>query len=182
MKKPLLALTAAAATVVALATPAAAAPTGDTIVTFTVATADLNITVPAAVNLGSVFAGGNLTGELGTVTVTDQRAALSATWVATVSSSSFTTGNATPEETITPNLVEYWSGGLTSSTGSPGSVFVPGQPTEADRVNLGVPRTAFSKTSGTGNNSASWAPDIRIQVPETAVGGSYSGVITHSVA
>ncbi|MEU5563787.1 hypothetical protein [Micromonospora musae] len=180
MKKPLLALTATAATVVALATPAAAAPTGDTNVTFTVATADLNIAVPAAVNLGSVFAGDNLTGELGSVTVTDQRAALSATWVSTVSASSFTTGGGTPEETITPNLVEYWSGGLTSSTG-PG-VFVPGQPTEADRVNLGVSRVAFSKTSGTGNNSASWAPDIRIQVPGTAVGGSYSGVITHSVA
>ncbi|MEV4809284.1 hypothetical protein [Micromonospora avicenniae] len=180
MKKPLLALTAAAATVVALATPAAAAPTGDTIVTFTVATADLNITVPAAVNLGAVFAGDDITGELGTVTVTDQRAALSATWVATVSSSSFTTGGATPAETITPNLVEYWSGGLVASTGT--GTFVPGQPTEADRVNLSVPRTAFSKTSGSGNNSASWAPDIRVNVPATAVGGTYTGVITHSVA
>ncbi|MER7891826.1 hypothetical protein ABTX15_18575 [Micromonospora sp. NPDC094482] len=179
MKKPLLALTAAAAAVVALATPAAAAPTGDTIVTFTVATADLNISVPAAVNLGSVFSGGNLTGELGTVTVTDQRAALSATWVTTVSAGSFSTGGGTPAETITPNLVEYWSGGLVSSTGTG---FVPGQPTEADRVNLGVPRVAFSKTSGTGNNTASWAPDIQISVPDTAVGGTYSGVITHSVA
>lgn len=181
MKKPLLVLTAAAATVVAVATPAAAAPTGDTNVTFTVATADLNINVPAAVNLGSVFAGDDLSGPLGNVTVVDQRAALSATWVATVSASSFTTGDRTPEETITPNLVEYWSGGLVSSTGGVGT-YVPGQPLEENRVNLGVSRVAFSKTSGTGNNSATWAPNIRIQVPETAVGGSYSGVITHSVA
>ncbi|MFI7523018.1 hypothetical protein [Micromonospora globbae] len=180
MKKPLLALTAAAATVVALATPAAAAPTGDTIVTFTVATADLNITVPAAVNLGAVFAGDDTTGEIGNVTVTDQRAALNATWVATVSASSFTTGGATPEETISPNLVEYWSGAAITTTGT--GTFVPGQPTEADRVTLSLPRTAFSKTSGSGSNSATWAPDIRVNVPATAVGGTYTGVITHSVA
>lgn len=180
MKKPLLALTAAAAAVVALATPAAAAPTGDTIVTFTVATADLNISVPASVNLGSVFAGGVLTGELGTVTVIDSRAALSATWTATVSASSFTTGTGTAEETIVPALVEYWSGTQTAATGT--GTLVPGQPSQADAVNLSVQRVAFSKTSGSGNNSASWAPDIRISVPETAVGGSYQGVITHSVA
>ncbi|MGK5672461.1 hypothetical protein ACSNOB_06415 [Micromonospora sp. URMC 106] len=180
MKKPLLALTAAAAALVAMAAPAAAAPTGDTIVTFTVATADLNITVPASVNLGSVFSGGVLTGELGTVTVTDSRAALNATWTVTVSASSFTTGAGTPAETISPGLVEYWSGGATSTTGA--GVFVPGQPTQADAVSLSVPRTAFSKTSGSGNNTASWAPDIRIAVPDTAVGGTYTGVITHSVA
>ncbi|MER7330923.1 MULTISPECIES: hypothetical protein [unclassified Micromonospora] len=180
MKKPLLALTAATAAVVALATPAAAAPTGDTIVTFTVAAADLNISVPSGVNLGSVFSGGVLTGELGTVTVTDSRAALNATWSVNVSASSFATGDATPEETISPALVEYWSGGFTGRTGT--GDLVPGQPTQADAISLSTPRTAFSKTSGSGNNSASWAPDIRIAVPETAVGGTYTGVITHSVA
>ncbi|MEW2385776.1 hypothetical protein AB0873_27320 [Micromonospora sp. NPDC047707] len=180
MRKPLLTLTAAAAAAVALASPAAAAPSGDTIVTFTVATADLNITVPAAVNLGSVFAGNSITGELGNVTVTDERAALTATWTATVSASSFTTGSGTPEETIVPGLVEYWSGPALATSGT--GIFVPGQPSQADAVTLSVPRTAFAKTSGSGNNSATWAPDIRIAVPNTAVGGTYSGVITHSVA
>ncbi|MEU6078047.1 hypothetical protein [Micromonospora sp. NPDC047074] len=183
MKKPLLALpvaAAAAAAVVALATPAVAAPTGDTVVTFTVATADLNISVPPAVNLGSVFSGGVLTGELGTVKVTDSRAALAATWVTTVSSSAFTTGSGTAEETISPALVEYWSGQATAVTGT-GTV-VPGQPTQTDAVSLSAPRTAFSKTSGSGNNSVAWAPDVRIAVPATAVGGTYTGVITHSVA
>ncbi|MER7419330.1 hypothetical protein ABT346_21545 [Micromonospora peucetia] len=182
MKKPLLALTAAAAAAaaVALAAPASAAPTGDTIVTFTVATADLNISVPASVNLGSVFPGGVVTGEIGTVKVTDDRAALNATWAVTVSTTSFTTGTRTPEETISPALVEYWSGGQTGSTGT--GTLVPGQPTPADAVSLSVPRIAFSKTSGSGDNSASWAPDIRVAVPATAVGGTYQGVITHSVA
>lgn len=180
MRKPLLTLTAAAATVVALAAPAAAAPSGDTIVTFTVSTANLDISVPASVNLGAAFAGSSITGELGNVTVTDDRAALNATWTATVTSTAFTTGNGTAEETILPNLVEYWSGGAISTTGT--GTFVPGQPTQADAVALNVPRTAFSKTSGSGNNSATWAPDLRITIRASAVGGTYSGVITHSVA
>ncbi|MEV1153892.1 hypothetical protein AB0J27_00580 [Micromonospora chokoriensis] len=180
MRKPLLALTAGAAAVVALASPAAAAPSGDTIVTFSIATADLNITVPASINLGSAFAGNSITGELGTVTVTDERAALAATWTVTVTSSSFVSGGGSPEETIPPNNVEYWSGAATATTGT--GTFVPGQPTQADAVSLSVPRTAFSKTSGAGVNSASWAPDIRITIPATAVGGSYTGVITHSAA
>ncbi|MER7459725.1 hypothetical protein [Micromonospora sp. NPDC126480] len=180
MRKPLLTLTAAAAAAVALASPAAAAPSGDTIVTFTVSTANLDISVPPAINLGAVFAGNSITGELGNVTVTDSRSALAATWTATVTSTAFTTGGGSAEETILPNLVEYWSGPALATTGT--GVFVPGQPTQAGAVTLNVPRTAFSKTSGSGNNSATWAPDIRITVPASAVGGTYSGVITHSVA
>ncbi|TDB71343.1 hypothetical protein [Micromonospora sp. KC721] len=180
MRKPLFTLIAAGAAVVALASPAAAAPTGDTVVTFTVATANLNISVPAAVNLGSAFAGNTITGELGNVTVTDSRAALNATWTATVNAGAFTTGSGSPEETITPNLIEYWSGPALGTTGT--GTFVPGQPSQSDAVTLNQVRVAFSKTSGSGNNSATWAPDIRISIPTTAVGGTYSGVITHSVA
>ncbi|MFF3864339.1 hypothetical protein [Micromonospora sp. NPDC001898] len=179
MRKPLLALAAGAA-LLAVASPAAAAPSGDTIVTFTVSTADLDINVPPAVNLGAVFAGSTDTGQLGNVTVTDSRAALSATWRVTVSSSAFTTGGGTGSETILPNLVAYWSGPAVSTTGA--GTFVPGQPTAADAVALDVPRIAFSKTSGTGNNTATWNPTLRIAVPAGAVGGTYTGVITHSVA
>ncbi|KWV30202.1 hypothetical protein [Micromonospora rifamycinica] len=179
MKKPLLALAAGAA-VLAVASPAAAAPSGDTIVTFTVSTANLDITVPASVNLGAAFAGSTLSGSLGNVTVTDSRAALSATWTASVTSTAFTTGGGSAEETILPNLVEYWSGPAISTTGT--GTFVPGQPTSADAVTLNLPRTAFSKTSGSGNNTATWNPSLRITLPPAAVGGLYSGTVTHSVA
>ncbi|MER7269848.1 hypothetical protein ABT344_16295 [Micromonospora carbonacea] len=180
MRKPLLTLSAAAAAVLALAAPAAAAPSGDTIVTFTISTANLDIAVPPSVNLGAVFAGSTVNGQLGNVTVTDSRAALSATWTATVSSTAFTTGGGSPSETILPNLVEYWSGPAISTTGT--GTFVPGQLTSADAVTLNFPRTAFSKTSGSGNNSATWNPTLRITIPADAVGGTYTGVITHSVA
>ncbi|WP_091610895.1 hypothetical protein [Micromonospora mirobrigensis] len=180
MRKTLVILTASAASVLALAAPAVAAPTDDTVVTFTIGTANLDITAPPAVNLGSAFAGQTLTGQIGPVTVNDQRAALSATWTATVTSTAFTTGGAGPAETIIPGLVDYWSGPATATTGT--GTFVPGQLTSAQAVPLNLPRTAFSKTSGSGNNTATWNPTIDIQIPDAAVAGTYEGVITHSVA
>ncbi|GAA2702736.1 hypothetical protein GCM10010429_07990 [Micromonospora olivasterospora] len=164
----------------AVASPAAAAPSGDTVVTFTVSTANLDISVPASVNLGANFSGSTDSGQLGNVTVTDSRAALSATWVTTVSSTSFTTGGGTGPETILPNLVSYWSGPAVATTGT--GTFVPGQPTAGSAVTLNVPRTAFSKTSGSGNNTATWNPTLIVTIPAGAVGGTYTGVITHSVA
>ncbi|BCL14337.1 hypothetical protein [Micromonospora sagamiensis] len=179
MRKPLLALTVLAGVVTA-ATPAAAAPTDDTIVTFSVGTANLEIFAPTSVNLGSTFAGSIIQGQLGSVQVVDQRAALNATWVATVSSTEFTTGSGSPEETVPPGLIEYWSGPPLSSTGT--GTFVPGQPTQAEAVTLSVPRTAFSKTSGSGNNSVTWNPTLRVNVPGTVVAGTYTATVTHSVA
>ncbi|SCL40134.1 hypothetical protein GA0074692_5614 [Micromonospora pallida] len=180
MRKPLLALSVLAGVVVTAAAPAAAAPTDSTVVTFAIGTANLEIFAPHSVNLGSTFAGTPIQGAIGPVQVVDARAALTATWVATVSSTEFSTGTGSAAETIPPALIEYWSGPLVSSTGS--GTFVPGQPTQADAVTLSVPRTAFSKTSGSGNNSATWNPTIRVNVPATVVAGTYSATVTHSVA
>ncbi|MEU2109949.1 hypothetical protein [Streptomyces sp. NPDC019507] len=160
--------------------PAAAQPSGDTTVTFTVSTSNLTIEVPASDNLGSAFPGQTITGQMGTVTVMDQRAAANATWTASVVSTQFDTGTDEAAEVILPNLVTYWSGQATATTGS--GTFVPGQPTRGDRVSLNQPRTAFSKTSGSGNNSASWNPTLEITIPQDAVGGLYHGTVTHSVA
>lgn len=179
MRKKFLLVTAVV-TAVAVATPAAAQPSGDTIVTFTVATSNLTIQVPASVNLGSAFPSQRLTGQMGNITVNDQRAALTATWVAQVVSTAFTTGGGGPEEIIQPNVVDYWSGPAVSTTGD--GTFVPGQPTSAQAVSLNLPRTAFSKTSGSGNNSATWNPTLEIGIPGDSVGGLYQGTVTHSVA
>ncbi|MFD9215792.1 hypothetical protein ACFVY9_22335 [Streptomyces sp. NPDC059544] len=160
--------------------PAAAQPSGDTTVTFTVSTSNLTIEVPASDNLGSAFPGQTITGQMGTVTVMDQRAAANATWTASVVSTQFDTGTDETAEIILPNLVTYWSGQATATNGS--GTFVPGQPTRGDRVSLNQPRTAFSKTSGSGNNSASWNPTLEITIPQDAVGGLYHGTVTHSVA
>lgn len=171
------------AAVIAVAAPASAQPTDDTIVTFTVAQADLTIDTPDSVNLGSAFPGDEVSGQIGPVVVDDQRAAAVATWTVTVTSTEFQLVGGDPgipEETIPPSLVRYWSGAATNQTGT-GTV-VPGQLTEAQEVTLDQPRIAFSKTSGAGANTVTFNPTIEIEIPETAVAGTYRGTVTHSVA
>ncbi|WP_250564517.1 hypothetical protein [Sphaerisporangium fuscum] len=160
----------------------AASTTCPTTVTFTVTAPDsLTISVPnGPVNIGSNTPGNQITGQLGTVTVSDQRAALTATWTATVSATSFTTGTGTAAETIPASSVAYWSGPATATTGT--GTFVPGQANAAAAVTLDQPRTAFSKTTGSGDNSASWNPTLIVTIPAQAVAGLYTGTINHQVA
>ena len=172
------AVTAALALIVPQA--AEAATSGNTTVTFTITAGALDITVPASVNLGSGSPGGTITGQMGPVTVTDARGALTATWTTTVSSTDFTTGGGTPAETIPKASVSYWSGPATATTGI--GVFTPGQLTALLAQSLSVSRTAFTLTLGVGNNSATWNPSLIVNVPPAAVAGLYTGTVTHSVA
>ncbi|MEU4570247.1 hypothetical protein [Micromonospora sp. NPDC023956] len=160
-----------------LAAPAAAE---DTIVTLTVdAAGGLSITVPARANLGHGVEGSTVSGQLGPVTVLDQRGSLTPNWTATVVSTDFTTGGGSSGETI-PNInVRYWSGPATATAG--GGVFTPGQPTAAEQVVINVPRTAFSHTGGSGNNFATWNPTLLVNIPDGTVEGVYTGTVTHSV-
>lgn len=159
--------------------PADAAPTHRT---FQVArTPGVDITVPAAVNLGAGLAGGTLTGQLGPVQVTDFRGPVNPNlWVSTVSASVFVAGAGGPQRTIASDRVSYWSGPVVRSSG--GGVLVPGQPTAAQAVTLAVAREAFRKTAGNGNNTVQWAPTIRVAIPAGVVAGTYRGTVTHSVA
>ncbi|WP_428963289.1 hypothetical protein [Micromonospora fluostatini] len=141
----------------------------------------LDIAVPAAVNLGVGFVGGTLTGRLGSVEVRDQRGPVNPNlWVVTVSATAFVTGAGGAGRTIANGQVSYWSGPAVRETG--GGTLVPGQVTQAQAVTLGVPREAFRKTAGNGNNMVSWSPTLRIAIPSGVVAGSYTGTITHSVA
>ena len=65
-------------------------------------------------------------------------------------------------------------------TSGPGT-FIPGQPTAGAAVTLNVVRTAFSRTGSNGNNSATWNPTLIVDVPATAIVGTYQGTVTHSV-
>jgi hypothetical protein len=183
MRRALLFATTAAAAVVGLAAePALAAPSDNTTVTFTVNSGALSISAPSSANLGSGVPGGTITGTLGQVTVTDQRAAANASWTATVTSTDFTTGTGGPGEIIPASQVNYWSGPAVSTAGN--GTFTPGQPTSASAQPLSntTPLTAFTHSGGTGNNSAVWNPNLIVNVPGTAEGGLYTGTVTHSVA
>ncbi|MFI7036963.1 hypothetical protein ACIBI0_09765 [Microbispora rosea] len=177
----------AAVTVASTASPAGAAScpastTCPTTVTFTVTNpGGLTTTVPdGPVSIGSGVPSGQVSGQLGPIAVSDQRAALTATWAATVSATAFTTGGGTPAETVPNTAVLYWSGPATATTGT--STFVPGQADAAAVQSLDETRTAFSKTSGSGVNTAEWNPTVVVNVPAQAVAGLYTGTVNHSVA
>ena len=170
-----IAVTTAIFTAIAM-TPATAAPTADTTVTFNVTATDgLNITAPSSAALSDAAPGGTATGPVGIVAVTDERSAFDTHWTATVALfTPFTTGAQSPAETIPRASVDYDPGAAISPVNGP---FTPG--TTGD---LGVPRTAFSRPSGSGNNSVSWNPTLTVHVPSAAVAGAYSGILRHSVA
>ncbi len=163
------------------ASPAFAAP-GDTTTTFVLSGGALSITVPTSQALGTVATGSSTTAavQLGSITATDARGALLGTWSVGVTSTAFTTGSASADETIANSNAGYWSGAATASTGT--GVFLPGQLLVANKQTLAASRVAFSASAVIGNNTASWNPTVNVNIPSASVAGSYSGTITHSFA
>ena len=168
-----------------LAPAAHAATTGNTTTTFTLSGGALSITVPASANLTpSAVATGTptLSGGLGNTNVTDARGNLAATWTVTVTSTNFTTGGASANETVPKANVSYSSGAATATTGT--GAFTPGT---VASLNGTVPASQIGGTwAGVSNNSATWNPTIGVTLLNsnntTAVAGTYTGTITQSVA
>jgi hypothetical protein len=150
------------------------ATASDTTTTFSVDSGALTISTPISANLGSGDPGTTITGALGAVTVTDSRALLTASWTVTVSSSDFTTGGGTPAETIPASDVGYDPGSITTT----GTITATGTPITL----AGMSAPVVTGSAGVGNNIASWNPSVAVAVPEAAVGGTYTGTITHSVS
>ncbi|WP_430498726.1 ice-binding family protein [Micromonospora trifolii] len=140
---------------------------------------ELSISAPETADLGSAGLGGAVSGNLGPVTVTDERLLSAPTWTATVVATDFVTSGV-PVHTISNTNASYWSGPATATSGI--GTFTSGQPTAADAEIINVERTAFTLTDGIGNNSATWDPVVSVQIPLTAVAGVYTGTITFSVA
>jgi hypothetical protein len=176
------ALTASA---VGLLAPAAnAATTANTTVTFTLSGGALSISAPGSANLSSSTATGSpsLSGSLGSTNVTDGRGNLVATWTVTVTSTDFTTGGATANETIPKANASYSSGVATATTGT--GAFTPGVVAALSGT---LPATQIGGAwAGVSNNSATWNPTIGVTLLNgnntTAVAGTYTGTITQSVA
>jgi hypothetical protein len=114
------------------------------------------------------------------MTVTDNRGTATAAWTATVTTTTFATGGGTAAETIPLTQITYWAGPATATTGA--GTFTPGQASAAAAVNLTAPRTAFTLTSGSPLNTASWNPTLNVTIPAGNVAGTYTATITHSVA
>lgn len=146
----------------------------DTTVTFTVTSGALAMTAPATADLGSGAPGTTISHALGTVTVTDDRALLSAAWTATASSTPFTTGAAGANETIPASDVTYSPGAISTT----GTITATG----TDITLAGTPQTVVAGTAGVGNNTASWDPALAVSVPAAVIGGIYTGTLTESVS
>ena len=188
MRKPLvIAMTTVMSVGLAAFIPVAAnAGAGDTPSTFTLtASGGLSISVPdgstTPVDLGSASTGaGSLSHQLGNVTVTDGRGALTATWTAAASTTNFTTGGASANETVTKANVGYWAGVGTAQLGQVGA-FVPAG-TIATPVALAGTGANVGQWAGTGNNTVTWNPTVTFTLSPAQVAGTYSGTITHSVS
>ena len=164
---------AVGASALVFAVPSASA----TSATFTLSGGGLSITEPASATLGSAATGAtSLAGSLGSVTVSDLRGKLTATWTASVTSTDFTTGGGSTYETVPAGSIAYNSGLATATNGV--GAFTAGVLTGLSNTTAG---TAGSWT-GTGNNSATWDPTITFTLSPSQVAGTYSGTITHSVA
>lgn len=140
----------------------------------------LAIAVPdgssAPVSLATVAAGTTAaSGPLGNVTVTDNRGGLVEAWTASASATSFTTGTATTNETISNAGITYSAGTGTAAAGQVGTF----TPTGVTPMAVSAPVGAWA---GTGNNTVTWNPTINFVLLPSQVAGVYNGTITQSVS
>ncbi|HEY4938981.1 MAG TPA: hypothetical protein VIJ69_08110 [Actinomycetota bacterium] len=142
--------------------------------------ASVSIVVLGSGNLGSVSTGtSTLTAQLGLVTAAGG-GILGVQVTANVTCSDFKTGSGTAAETISKTKVFYWSGPTTAYSGLVGSG-TPGQPTSADQVSCATSHQAFQGQALLLSVSVTWNPTIVIQIPASAVAGTYTGTVTHTV-
>jgi hypothetical protein len=167
------AASAAVASTAAVNAPAPG-PDADTTVTFAVTSGAITMTAPDAADLGPGAPGTDIVHEIGTVLVTDDRAALSAHWNATASATDFKTAGGTTPETIPATDVDYAPGTITTTGGITATPHDITLDHEATLVVAG--------TAGVGNNTASWNPTLTVHVPIQAVTGTYTGTLTQSVS
>jgi hypothetical protein len=180
------AATAGPAVLAYSSSPSAADP--NTTVTFTVTFGVLSLTAPTTVDLGAGAPGTTITGVLGggivpgpSVIVTDNRALLAASWIATASATHWTTGVGSPAETIPVSDVGYAVGPITTT----GTITATGTDLPAGTVLgdlSGAAQPVVTGTAGVGDNSAGWNPAISVAVPPSAVAGAYTGTLTQSVS
>jgi hypothetical protein len=141
--------------------------------TFTLTAGALSISTPTlGVSLGSEVSStssSTISGQIGTVTVTDQRGGTT-TWTASAISTAFTP-NAGPADPA--SNVSYAAGPVTVSTTVAATAISVTDLTGVSTVVTGA---------STGISTASWNPTITVSVPANFAPGVYSATITQSVA
>jgi hypothetical protein len=179
MGRRALVLVAAVGTVVAVALnalPAGAAQTGATTASFTLTSGTLGIAVPATAALGSFpVTSPNVTGNLGTVTVADNRGLGPASWTVAVSSTNFVGSGAAVGNDLDVTNIAYDPGTITETNIVTTGIVVDPMAT--------TPQNTVTAAGGFGVNAVSWNPELTITIPsDQQVTGNYTATVTHSVA
>lgn len=154
----------------AVAAFAPSASAGDTTITMTVTSGALSISVPVSANLGSGAPGTTVSAAVGAMSVVDNRALLSASWTVTVACTDFANG-----ASVIPVSNASYSPGTITTTGT-----ITVTPTPVTLSNSAQP--TLTGSAGVGDNTASWNPTVSINIPASAIGGLYTGTVTHSVS
>lgn len=166
--KPLALAAVAGALVAGSALPASA---DDTATTFTITGGSLAMSVQATAALTNAASGTTaITGSLGAVSVTDQRGG-TANWNVSGASTAFTGA-----------IVGGSSSTAVAYTG--GAVTETGTITVADGAATTLTGTAVSvvaPSSLSGNNTATWTPQLAVTMPAGALADTYSGTVTTSI-
>ena len=170
-----LGVTAALSLLVVSTGTASTDPSGASEATITIEGGSLGITVPTdTADLGTfvnVVGGDSVSGELGWVTVSDARSpAAGASWTASGISTAFTPASG---PAIAASAVGY----------APGVVDEVGTVTIAtqDQTDMTAVVPVVEASAITGDNSATWNPEITVDVPGGMAAGTYTATITHSV-
>ncbi len=166
---------------VASLTAAPSAQAVDTDATFQITSSgSLGITLPAStVDLGSVTAGSvSFTPSLGTVTVTDSRAAIVAAWTATATGTHFDLQDVGADPANVANHRVANTAITYTAVPSVGSGIGVATPTVGTLAS-GLATVVFA---GSGSNTVSWNPTLGFTLLATQSAGTYAGTITHSVS
>lgn len=157
---------------------------GTTVATFTLTGGTLQISVPSGTSGTPDTLGGatgvagsstSVSGALGAVSVSDQRAALAAAWTVSVASTAFTTGTASTQETVANTLIGYNPGTALAAVKTGTGTLTP-----VNAPALGA-STPVASWAGVGVNTASWNPTLTFTLLPNQVAGTYEGTITHSL-
>lgn len=176
MRKRMLALvgTASALLLAAGFASPALADTAGTPVTLQIGGGALSITVPTnSVALGTVTestAAQTVSANLGAVTVTDSRGG-TAGWAATASAVDF----------LGPQSISVNGPGSSSYTASAAATTGVVDVAASNLDGLYPGGIVQTGTNVAGANTATWNPTIAVVIPASALAGTYSSTVTHSV-
>ena len=161
------------------------APAG-TPITFDLAAGTLSISQPSSTaSFGSATAnaaGTSVAGHLGTTTVNDNRASL-AGWTVSISSTDFSDGATPTPHTIAATVAKAYilpADGPTVTAG----VVVPttSYVSSGTALTLANSGQVFVSATATGSNAVTYNPSITVTIPSTAIAGTYTAIVTQTVA